>query len=75
MIGVNLVGEDGNGIAHSGDSMVVDPLGQVLIQLSNGEAAETVAISKQELEEARARFPFWKDADRFTILQSNDLDE
>jgi predicted amidohydrolase len=75
VIGVNRVGEDGNGIAHSGDSMVVDPLGQVLLQLSNSEAFETVAISKQELEEVRTRFPFWKDADSFTILQSNDLDE
>jgi len=75
VIGVNRVGEDGNGIAHSGDSMVVDPLGQVLLQLSNAEAFETVAISKQELEEGRTRFPFWKDADSFTILQSNDLDE
>jgi predicted amidohydrolase len=55
--------------------MVVDPLGQVILQLSNGEAVETVAINKQELEEARTRFPFWKDADSFTILQSNDLDE
>jgi predicted amidohydrolase len=75
VIGVNRVGEDGNGIAHSGDSMVVDPLGQVLLQLSNGEAVETAVISKQELEQARSLFPFWKDADSFTILQSNDLDE
>jgi predicted amidohydrolase len=75
VIGVNRVGEDGNGIAHSGDSMVVDPLGQVLLQLSNREGVETAVISKQELEQARSLFPFWKDADSFTILQSNDLDE
>ena len=30
VIGVNRVGEDGNGIYHSGDSMVIDPLGEML---------------------------------------------
>lgn len=74
VIGVNRVGVDGNGIAHNGDSMVVDPLGQVLLHLSDGEATETVVLEKQHLEEVRNRFPFWKDADGFTILQSNDID-
>ena len=30
VIGVNRVGDDGNDIAHSGDCMIIDPLGEIL---------------------------------------------
>ena len=32
VVGVNRVGEDGNGIYYSGDSMIVDPLGEILYE-------------------------------------------
>ncbi len=71
VIGVNRVGEDGNGINHSGDGMVVDPLGQVLYTHAHEVGTHTMPLDKIFLEEVRTKFPFWKDADPFQILQNN----
>ncbi|QEC67711.1 amidohydrolase [Panacibacter ginsenosidivorans] len=68
VVGVNRVGNDGNNIYHSGDSMVVSPLGDILYHKTNEEDIFTVTLQKQLLDEVRGRFPFWKDADNFTII-------
>ncbi|HET9057529.1 MAG TPA: nitrilase family protein [Chitinophagaceae bacterium] len=68
VIGVNRVGNDGNNIFHSGDSMVIDPLGEILYQKTNEEDIYTITLSKEKLEEARTKFPFWKDGDNFQLL-------
>ncbi|MBN9385688.1 MAG: nitrilase family protein [Chitinophagaceae bacterium] len=65
--GVNRVGNDGNNIYHSGDSMIVDPLGEILYHAADKESIFTVTLQREKLEEVRTRFPFWKDADQFTI--------
>jgi len=65
--GVNRVGVDGNGINHAGDSMIVDPLGEILYQKTNDEDIFTYTLQKEKLKEAREKFPFWKDADSFNI--------
>jgi predicted amidohydrolase len=70
VIGVNRVGNDGNDIEHSGDSMLIDPLGEVLYTSSNMESIFNHELSKEKLTEIRTRFPFWKDADHFTITNS-----
>lgn len=67
IIGVNRVGEDGNGIAYSGDSLVVDPLGDVLYHKADNEEAFTITLQKEALQTAREGFPFWRDADAFQI--------
>lgn len=67
-IGVNRVGLDGNNIAHSGDSMVVGPLGEILYHCAYEEDVFHIRLQKEELINTRAGFPFWKDADDFTIL-------
>ena len=67
VIGVNRVGEDGNGVYHSGDSMVVDPLGEILYHKEKEEDVFTIELSKQNLQTVREKFPFWKDADSFQI--------
>jgi predicted amidohydrolase len=67
VVGVNRVGMDGNNIYHSGDSMVIDPLGEVLSLISNKETIFTHTLRKERLDEARSRFPFWRDADHFSI--------
>ena len=69
VIGVNRVGEDGNQIAHSGDSMIIDPLGTVLFSKEKEEVVHSIALTKESLNETRSKFPFWKDADLFHILQ------
>ena len=67
VVGVNRVGDDGNNIAHSGDSMIIDPLGEILYHGVGKEEVFTLALEKEKLDAIRERFPFWKDADRFHI--------
>ena len=67
VVGVNRVGNDGNQVHHAGDSMVVDPLGEVLYHKHEEEDIFTITLDKSHLDSVRARFPFWKDADRFWI--------
>jgi len=66
--GVNRVGNDGHGIYHSGDSMIVDPMGEVLYTKAHEEDIFTLTLQKEKLEDVRTKLPFWKDADFFTIL-------
>lgn len=68
-IGVNRVGKDGNDIYHSGDSMVINPLGDVIYHKAHDEDVFTITLQKQELENVRTKMPFWKEADPFVILQ------
>lgn len=66
--GVNRVGDDGNKIYHSGDSAVINFKGEVISKTQpHEETAETVTISKKDLEEWRKTFPAWMDADKFKI--------
>lgn len=67
VIGVNRVGTDGNNIYHSGNSLVIDPLGQVLYHMADEEDVFTITLQKEKLDEVREKFPFWKDADSFNI--------
>ncbi len=66
-IGVNRVGLDGNNIAHCGDSMVVGPLGEILYHCAYEEDVFHIQLQKEEINHSRAQFPFWKDADDFSI--------
>lgn len=66
--GVNRIGNDGNNIYHSGDSAVINYKGEIISKIQpHAETAETVTISKKELEDWRKTFPAWMDADPFTI--------
>jgi omega-amidase len=67
-IGVNRVGNDGNGVAYSGDSMIVNPLGEVLYHKAHDEDVYTITLQKDELITIREKMPFWKDADPFIIV-------
>jgi predicted amidohydrolase len=71
VIGVNRVGKDGNQIHHSGDSMLIDPLGNILFTKSQEEIVHSFELLKDKLNETRNQFPFWKDADQFNILQDD----
>jgi omega-amidase len=67
VVGVNRVGNDGNNIYHSGDSMIIDPMGEITYQQAHEEAVFTCTLHKKNLDEVRTKFPFWKDADHFFI--------
>ncbi len=65
VMGVNRVGEDGNGYYHSGDSSVIDFAGRILFQKQNEEAVFSVSLSYSALDEYRNSFPAWMDADHY----------
>ncbi len=68
-IGVNRVGNDGKDIYHSGDSMIIDPLGEILYQKAHDEDVCTITLHKEKVDEVREKLPFWKDADPFLIQE------
>ena len=68
VVGVNRVGKDGNDIYHSGDSMVVDALGEVLYHKAHDEDVVTITLEKEALQAVREKLPFWKDADQFDLF-------
>lgn len=67
VVGVNRVGNDGNNIYHSGDSMIIDPLGEVLYTKKDEEDIHTITIDKAQLDAVREKLPFLKDGDGFSI--------
>ena len=67
VIGVNRTGNDGNNIYHSGNSMVIDAMGEVLYEKEHDEDVFTITLSKEKLEEIRHKLPFLKDGDAFSI--------
>ena len=65
--GVNRVGNDGNGVAHAGDSVLLDYTGQPLAELNDKPLVVTVPIEPDALREWRDRFPAHLDADAFSL--------
>jgi omega-amidase len=66
--GVNRIGTDGNGISHSGDSMVVNPWGEIISKTqAHEESVETVVLSASRLESFRNSVTFGLDWDGFTL--------
>jgi len=60
VLGVNRVGE-GGGLHYSGDSMLLDPLGQTLEAICDREGLVLGEVSPTEVAETRAQFPFLVD--------------
>ncbi|MFY0253285.1 amidohydrolase [Chitinophaga sp. 30R24] len=67
-IGVNRVGNDGNNIYHSGETSLIDPMGEIIYRKSHDEDIFTYTLQREHLDEVRKNIPFLKDADAFTIL-------
>ena len=66
--GVNRVGEDAFGNSHSGDSAVINPLGELLTSIKPfEEATETIELSVEMMGTFRQKFPFGNDADSFEV--------
>ncbi len=66
--GVNRVGIDGKGFVYRGDSMVFSPKGKKLADAGKREEiTRTCTLSHADLDELRAKFPAWKDADAFAL--------
>ena len=67
VVGVNRVGKDAMDLNYSGDSMIVDPMGEIIKQSTGKEESITCELDKEKLNEIRERLPFWKDRDKFRI--------
>ena len=66
--GVNRIGIDGNKLKYKGNSLLIDPRGEVLSDdISNTIAVNTYSINKGRLDKFRQKFPVWKDADKFMV--------
>jgi predicted amidohydrolase len=66
-LGVNRVGDDGNGISYSGDSMLIDPKGIAMVSASDHEGVQKAELSYEELSDFRKKFPVLNDADKFEL--------
>lgn len=72
VIGCNRVGDDGNGLHYSGDSVILDMVGAPLASLAPGEAGVVQAtLCPQALHEFRRTFPAALDADDFQLCRSS----
>ncbi len=61
--GVNRVGKDGNGLLYSGNSTIIDPKGNVLLEKADEPVTITQTLSWEALTTYRNEFPAWMDAD------------
>jgi len=67
-IGVNRIGQDGNGFPHSGHSAIYDALGKkITTDLFEEAFVETQVLSKEHIETSREKFGFLKDRDGFVL--------
>ncbi|SDB64197.1 Predicted amidohydrolase [Flavobacteriaceae bacterium MAR_2010_188] len=72
-VGVNRVGEDGNGYNYVGHSAVYDMLGKRLDELQSDEVSlATVVLDQNILHETRNKLNFLADRDVFEVLQNHE---
>jgi predicted amidohydrolase len=60
VLGCNRVGE-GGGLNYAGDSMIIDPMGEVLAAGSQGETILTAEVRAEVVAETRRKLPFLPD--------------
>ena len=67
-IGVNRVGDDGNGVHFNGHSQVFDAFGKALLPINQKkDAILQIQISIDELRTTRKKMNFLQDRDCFTL--------
>lgn len=67
-IGVNRIGQDGNGLEYNGHSGVYDPLGEKLTNVEEGkEQIIQQKLDRTHLMEVRSKYRFLQDRDNFEI--------
>lgn len=71
---LNRVGVDGNDIRYRGGSAIIDYLGQTLVSMADEQAVKTATLEQSALEKFREKFPFYVDADAFTVAEQTIAD-
>lgn len=64
---VNRVGEDGKGYPYSGDSQVLDYLGDPLLETGDRDGVFRVTLHARDLAAFRQKFPAYHDGDAFEL--------
>jgi predicted amidohydrolase len=67
VVGVNRVGFDGKQIGYEGRSLVIDPKGELLFDGAGAENITTTELNVETLNNWRAKFPAYLDADDFDL--------
>ncbi|WP_020558803.1 amidohydrolase [Thiofilum flexile] len=68
VVGVNRVGQDGSGLNYTGDSLVVNFKGELLLdQAPSTPFVETRTLSLEALNQFKTQFPAWRDANEFEL--------
>lgn len=68
VVGVNRVGQDGLGLNYTGDSLTVNFKGEVLIDHAPSTPfIETTTLNLEALNQFKAQFPAWRDANAFEL--------
>ncbi|HHX06117.1 MAG TPA: amidohydrolase, partial [Pseudomonas sp.] len=63
---VNRTGTDQQGYAYSGDSQVLDFMGETLLNAGDQDGVFYVSLQANKLAEFKQRFPAYLDADSFS---------
>lgn len=61
VVGVNRVGRSGDGLDHAGDSLVVDPTGELLVDAGEHEGVALADVDPACVADVRVRLPFLRD--------------
>lgn len=68
-IGINRIGKDENGFEYPGNSMIINPKGDVIFEAkNNSEDSFTATFDYNYLKKLRKNFPVLNDADNFQII-------
>jgi omega-amidase len=67
VIGVNRIGEDGNGHPYVGHTQIIDELGNYLVAPDENESVFTATLSHQKMIETRNKLGFLNDRDVFQL--------
>ena len=67
VVGVNRIGADANGLNYSGDSMLVDPRGQLVVDMQNRAGCEQGIADMGAMREYHEQFPAFMDSDEFEV--------
>ena len=71
VLGCNRIGSDGNGLNYSGDSMVVNYLGQIQSELAASQSGVvSTELNLIALQQFKQKFPAYLDADPFVLMPS-----
>ena len=68
IVGVNRIGADANGLNYSGDSMLVDPRGQLVVDMQSRPGCEQGIADAGAMHAYHAEFPAQMDSDEFHLV-------